>query len=200
MTDYNKIFEKLKAVQKGHFILTSGNHSNTYVQCARILENPEVTAELCKKLMNPWKSEDIDIVVGPALGGIILSYELARFINVKAMYLERVDGKLTLRRGFVVLAGSKVIVAEDVITTGGSVKEVVNVIEQCQAKVLGIISLVDRRPASAKDSAGNPEKDKELFGIRYNSIIKVAPPIYRPDNCPLCNQGIPTEKPGSRPA
>jgi len=188
MTDYNATFEKLGAVQKGHFILTSGNHSNTYVQCARILENPEVTAQLCQELIKPWKSQGIDIVVGPALGGIILSYELARPLKAKAMYLERVEGKLALRRGFIVPAGSKVIVAEDVITTGGSVKEVIDVLEQQGAKVLGIISLVDRRP----------EKGNQIFGIQYNSIIQVNPPIYQPNDCPLCKQGIPTEKPGSR--
>ncbi|HAH06760.1 MAG TPA: orotate phosphoribosyltransferase [Elusimicrobia bacterium] len=223
MTDYNKIFKKLGAVQKGHFILTSGNHSDTYVQCARILENPKVTAKLAKELIKPWNDQGIDIVVGPALGGIILSYELARPLSrrnsgwqrkgiglrhkIKAMYLERVDGKLALRRGFMVPAGSKVIVAEDVITTGGSVKEVIDVIEQQGAKVLGIISLVDRRPAEPQPpaEAGDKlrpdyfgEKDNQIFGIKYNSIIQVNPPIYPPDNCPLCKKGIPTEKPGSR--
>ncbi|MEW6027211.1 MAG: orotate phosphoribosyltransferase [Planctomycetota bacterium] len=220
---YVKLFEKLEAVRKGHFILTSGNHSDTYVQCARILENPEVTAKLAKELVKPWKNKGIDIVVGPALGGIILAYELARPLKAKAMYLERVDNKMTLRRGFAIPANSKVIVAEDVITTGGSVKEVVDVIEQQGAplqstgagapspqrtvrgaKVLGIISLVDRRPSPVQISGceaadGRPEKDKEIFGIKYNSIIQVNPPIYPPDNCPLCKQGIPTEKPGSRP-
>ncbi|MBI5779672.1 MAG: orotate phosphoribosyltransferase [Planctomycetes bacterium] len=202
--NYIKLFEKLQAVRKGHFILTSGNHSDTYVQCARILEDPKVTAKLARELIKPWKNKGIDIVVGPALGGIILSYELARALSrmnsgwqrkgiglrhkAQAMYLERVEGKLALRRGFNVPDGSQVIVAEDVITTGGSVKEVVDVITQQGAKVLGIISLVDRRP----------EKGKEIFGIRYNSIIQVNPPIYRPDNCPLCKQGIPAEKPGSR--
>jgi orotate phosphoribosyltransferase len=187
-SDYSKVFEKLGAVQKGHFILTSGNHSDTYVQCARILENPEVTAQLCAELVNPWMDQGVDIVVGPALGGIILSYELARPLKARAMYLERVDNKMTLRRGFSVPAKSKVIVAEDVITTGGSVKDVIDVLNQQGASVLGIISLVDRRP----------EKGNQIFGIKYNSIIQVTPPIYQPDKCPLCRQGIPTEKPGSR--
>ena len=188
MTDYNKTFKKLGAVQKGHFVLTSGNHSDTYVQCARILENPKVTAKLSKELIKPWISQGIDVVVGPALGGIVLSYELARPLKAKAMYLERVDGKLALRRGFTVSADSKIIVAEDVITTGGSVKEVIDVLAQRGAQVLGIISLVDRRP----------EKSDQIFGIRYNSVIQVNPPIYQPNDCPLCKQGIPTEKPGSR--
>ncbi|HLD35147.1 MAG TPA: orotate phosphoribosyltransferase [Planctomycetota bacterium] len=202
-SDYNKTFERLAAVQKGHFILTSGNHSDTYVQCARILENPDVTGQLCQELVKPWISQGIDIVVGPALGGIILSYELARPLKAKAMYLERVEGKLALRRGFTVPAGSKVIVAEDVITTGGSVKEVIDVLARHGAKVLGIISLVDRRPSPVQSSGcgaadGRPEKGNQIFGIQYNSIIQVNPPIYQPNDCPLCKQGIPTEKPGSR--
>ncbi|MDI6733234.1 MAG: orotate phosphoribosyltransferase [Planctomycetota bacterium] len=202
---YHKLFERLSAIQKGHFILTSGNHSDTYVQCARILERPDVTARLCKKLIIPWKNNKIDIVVGPAVGGIIISYELARMLSrrnsgwqrkgiglrqkAKAMYLERVEPTgLTLRRGFSISAGDRAIVAEDVITTGGSVKEVVDIVEQYGGKVVGIISLVDRRP----------EKNKNLFGIRFNSLVKVNPPIYQPDKCPLCAKGIAAEKPGSR--
>ncbi|MFH1231796.1 MAG: orotate phosphoribosyltransferase [Planctomycetota bacterium] len=188
MTDYKRIFEKVQAIQKGHFVLTSGNHSDTYVQCARILERPDITSKLCKELIKPWQDKNIDIVIGPALGGIILSYELSRLLKSKAMYVERVEGNLTLRRGFAIDADAQVIVAEDVITTGGSVKEVIDVIEKHNGKVIGIISLVDRRP----------EKTEGLFGVEFNSIIKVTPPIYQPDKCPLCQKGIPTEKPGSR--
>lgn len=188
MTDYKRIFEKVQAIQKGHFVLTSGNHSDTYIQCARILERPDITSKLCKELIKPWQNKNIDIVIGPALGGIILSYELSRLLKSKAMYLERVEGNLTLRRGFAIDADAQVIVAEDVITTGGSVKEVIDVIEKHKGKVIGIISLVDRRP----------EKTEGLLGVEFNSIIKVTPPIYQPDKCPLCQKGIPTEKPGSR--
>ncbi|MFH0888758.1 MAG: orotate phosphoribosyltransferase [Planctomycetota bacterium] len=187
-TDYKHIFEKIQAIQKGHFVLTSGNHSDTYIQCARILERPDVTSKLCRELIKPWQNRNVDIVIGPALGGIILSYELSRLFKSKAMYLERVEGNLTPRRGFTIDAASQVIVAEDVITTGGSVKEVIDVIEKYKAKVIGIISLVDRRP----------EKTRKLFGVEFNSIIKVTPPIYHPDKCPLCKKGIPTERPGSR--
>lgn len=182
------VFEKLGAVQKGHFILTSGNHSDTYVQCARILENPEVTAQLCKELVSPWLADGVDIVVGPAVGGIILSYELARSLKARALYTERADNKMSLRRGFIIPPGSKVIVAEDVITTGGSVKEVVDLVRQSGSQVLAVISLVDRRP----------EKDNLIFGVKYNFSVQVNPPIYSPDKCPLCQQGIPAEKPGSR--
>lgn len=184
----DKLFTKLGAIQNGHFILTSGKHSDTYVQCARILERPDVTAELIKQLCRPYQKSRIDVVAGPAVGGIIISYEIARFLKAKAVYMERVDDKLILRRGFEIKPGEQVIVAEDVITTGGSVKEVVDVITGQGGKVMGIIALVDRRP----------EKTDELFDIRFDSIIKVTPPIYEPADCPLCHKGTPAVKPGSR--
>jgi orotate phosphoribosyltransferase len=188
LSNYYKIFEKLQAIQKGHFVLTSGNHSDTYVQCARILERPDVTAKLCKELIKPYLNKKVDIVIGPALGGIVLSYELARLLKAKVIYLERVENQLTLRRGFTINPNKRVIVAEDVITTGGSVKEVIDVVRKYQGKVLGIISLVDRRH----------KKTSKLFGLTLRSIIKVNPPIYPPDKCPLCKKQIPTQKHGSR--
>ncbi|MFA5793807.1 MAG: orotate phosphoribosyltransferase [Candidatus Brocadiia bacterium] len=183
-----KVFTKLEAVQKGHFLLTSGNHSDTYVQCSRILERPDVSAKLCKKLVQPWMNKGISLVAGPALGGIVLAYEAARPLKARAIYLERVDNQMTLRRGFAVKPGEKVLVGEDVITTGGSVKEVVDVITKNGGKVVGIISLVDRRP----------DKTADVLGYKYNAVIRVSPPIYKPDQCPLCKQGIPAVKPGSR--
>jgi len=188
-------------VQKGHFVLTSGNHSDTYVQCARILERPDVTAKLCKELAKSWQNKKITAVIGPAVGGIVISYELAQALKAKAMYLERVEGNMTLRRGFAISPKDRIIVAEDVITTGGSVKELIDVVEKNGAKVLGVISLVDRRPdicPGGNSDTSRRGKDKKLFGLRFDSVIKVNPPIYPPDNCPLCQKGIPTEKPGSR--
>ena len=183
-----KIFSELQAIQHGHFILTSGMHSDTYVQCTRILEQPAVTAQLCRKLVKPWLKKGITLVVGPALGGIILSYEIARLLKARAIYTERVENQMTLRRGFDVKPGEKAIVAEDVITTGGSVKEVVDVIAKNDGKVLGVISLVDRRP----------KKTSDILGYKYNAIIRVNPPVYKPEDCPLCKQGLPAVKPGSR--
>ncbi|MBI4713040.1 MAG: orotate phosphoribosyltransferase [Planctomycetes bacterium] len=201
----DKLFTKLGAIQNGHFILTSGKHSDTYVQCARILERPDVTAELIKQLCRPYQKSRIDAVAGPAVGGIIISYEIARFLKAKAVYMERVDDKLILRRGFEIKPGEQVIVAEDVITTGGSVKEVVDVITGQGGKVMGIIALVDRRLGGDPATYGGAEKTDlpdgqagELFGIRFDSIIKVTPPIYEPADCPLCRKGTPAVKPGSR--
>ncbi|MFH1226968.1 MAG: orotate phosphoribosyltransferase [Planctomycetota bacterium] len=188
ITSAHNIFTELQAVQKGHFLLTSGNHSDTYVQCARILERPGVSARLCKKLVKPWMNKGITLVAGPALGGIILAYEAARPLKAKAIYLERVDNKMTLRRGFAVKPGEKVLVGEDVITTGGSVKDVIDVIIQNGGRVMGIISLVDRRP----------DKTPKVLGYKYNAVVRVSPPIYKPAECPLCKQGTPAVKPGSR--
>ncbi|MEK7449748.1 MAG: phosphoribosyltransferase family protein [Planctomycetota bacterium] len=118
-----KLFNKIAAIRPGHFLLTSGLHSNTYIQCARILEQPRLLAGLVKQLASPWRKMKIDVVAGPAVGGIILAYELARLFKARAIYLERLDNKLSLRRGFTVEPKERVLVVEDVITTGGSVKE-----------------------------------------------------------------------------
>lgn len=180
-------FKKLGAVQTGHFILTSGNHSDTYVQCARILENPQINARLCKKLAQPWIKSRVDIVAGPAVGGIIGAYELARVLKARAIYLERVENKLTLRRGFMINPGDNVLVIEDVVTTGGSAQEVVEVVKANRGKVVGVVSLVNR--------SGNA---KSPFSIKFNALLNVNPPIYKPEECPLCKSGIPVVKPGSR--
>ncbi|MBI4835067.1 MAG: orotate phosphoribosyltransferase [Planctomycetes bacterium] len=180
-------FKRLGAVQTGHFMLTSGNHSDTYVQCARILENPRINARLCKKLAQPWMKSRVDIVAGPAVGGIIGAYELARALKARAIYLERVDNKLVLRRGFTINNGENVLVIEDVVTTGGSAQEVVEVIKENKGKVVGVVSLVDR--------SGKAESP---FNVKFNALLKVNPPIYKPEECPLCKKGIPVAKPGSR--
>jgi len=182
------IFKKLEAVQSGHFILTSGNHSDTYVQCARILENPSVTGKFCKILAKHWEKAGIDVIAGPAVGGIIIAYELARILKACAIYLERVENKLTLRRGFVIKPGEKVLVVEDVVTTGGSAQEVIHVVNECGAYVRGMVSLVDRSGGELKS----------IFPIKFKALLKINPPIYPPSECPLCKQGIPTIIPGSR--
>jgi orotate phosphoribosyltransferase len=180
-------FRKLGAVQTGHFVLTSGNHSDTYVQCARILENPRINARLCKKLAQPWMKSRVDIVAGPAVGGIIGAYELARVLKARAIYLERVDNKLALRRGFTINNGDNVLVIEDVVTTGGSAQEVVEVVKANKGKVVGVASLVNRSG-----------KAKSPFAAKFNALLNVNPPIYKPEECPLCKKGIPAVKPGSR--
>jgi orotate phosphoribosyltransferase len=185
--DFLNLFKKLEAIQSGHFILTSGKHSDTYVQCARILENPSVTAKLCKILSAPWNKSKIDVVVGPAVGGIVIAYELARALKARAVYMERMENKLTLRRGFSINKGENVLVVEDVVTTGGSAQEVMNVVKELGANVKGVVSLVDR--------SGNM---KSIFPVKTNSILKVQPILYTPEDCPLCREGLPAITPGSR--
>jgi orotate phosphoribosyltransferase len=128
----------------------------------------------------------VDIVAGPAVGGIILAYELARVLKARAIYLERVDGKMTLRRGFQINSKEKVLVTEDVVTTGGSVQEVIEVVKAAGAQLAGVASLVDR------------SKGKVFTVTKFNALLKVEPPVYQPEACPLCKSGLPIVQPGSR--
>jgi len=190
-----KIFEQLGAIKRGHFILTSGNHSDTYIQCARILERPDITSRLCRQLLKPWLNQKIDVVAGPAVGGVIIAYELARIMRARAIYLERVENQLTLRRDFVINPDEKVLIVEDVVTTGGSAQEVMKVVGQYNAKPVGIVALVNRSGQT------NPFSDLSRSGTgsaKFRSLIEINPPIYSPENCPLCQKGIPAVKPGSR--
>jgi orotate phosphoribosyltransferase len=181
-----KLFKKTRAIQSGHFKLTSGLHSDTYVQCARILEKPVLTKKLCKVLAAPWATQKVDVVVGPAVGGIIIAYELSRILKARAIYLERADGKLTLRRGFIINPEETVLVTEDVVTTGGSVQEVIDVVKAQGGKLIGVASLVNRNP------------EQSLFGAEFNALLKITPVVYQPNDCPLCKAGKPITQPGSR--
>ncbi len=182
----NEILERTGVLQHGHFLLSSGKHSNKYMQCAKIFQHPECSVEISKALAEKFESYDIDIVIGPAIGGIILAYEVGRHLEVKAIFAERENGKMLLRRGFEIARGSKVLVVEDVITTGASVKEVIDLVRSKGAEVIGVGSVVDRSGA------------RVLFDIPYKSLIRVEIDIYDPTNCPLCKEGSIPYKPGSR--
>ena len=125
-----EIFKETEVLLEGHFQLTSGRHSNQYMQCAKILQYPNYAEEIAKGLAEEFKDDNIDMVVGPAMGGIIIAYELARQLKCKNLFAEREDGKMTLRRGFTIPKGTRVLVAEDVITTGGSVREVIDIVKE----------------------------------------------------------------------
>lgn len=181
-----RIFRRAGAFQEGHFQLSSGLHSAGYWQCALVLQYPRLAARLCKALAEPWRDERVDAVIGPALGGITLAYELARALKARGLFMERQDGKLLLRRSFQVSPGERVLLAEDVMTTGGSVGEMVDALKPTGAEIIGIACLVDRG-GSARFS-----------GYRVHSLIRVALENYSPGDCPLCRQGIPVVKPGSR--
>lgn len=182
----NGILEKSGALQTGHFLLTSGKHSNKYMQCAKIFQHPDISSEISKDLAEKYDSYEIDIVIGPAVGGIILAYEVARQLEVRALFAERENGVMTLRRGFEIKPGSRVLVVEDVITTGGSVKEVINVVRSAGGEVVGVAGVVDR-------SGG-----KVIFDVPFKSAIKIDIETFEPEDCPLCKSGSAAIKPGSR--
>jgi len=183
-----KKFEKTGAILKGHFKLTSGVHSDSYIQCAQVMQYPEFIHNLCSELGKKFKGEDIDVIVGPAMGAIIMSHVMAMVLGpwVRAIFTEREDGKMTLRRSFEIKKGEKVLVVEDVTTTGSSAREVIDIVKSRQAKVVGVGALIDR-------SGGKVD-----FGIRYEKLLTIKMNTYEPDNCPLCKKGIPITKPGSR--
>ncbi|MCC5909568.1 MAG: orotate phosphoribosyltransferase [Clostridiaceae bacterium] len=182
-----EILEKTGVLQRGHFLLTSGRHSNQYMQCARILEYPNYTGEIIEGLAEEFVDQQVDIVVGPATGGIIVAYEMARQLKTRNIFAERVEGKMALRRGFTIPKGAKVVVAEDVITTGGSVQEVIDLILEAEAEVVGVAVLVDR-------SNGKVDFKTKLVAALSTEVIS-----YEADHCPLCKENtIPLVKPGSR--
>lgn len=183
-----ELYKKRNAYLKGHFLLSSGLHSEFYLQSALVLQYPHDAWKLCSSIAEYFKNKEIDVVIAPAMGGILVSYDVARALgeNVRSIFAERVDGKLTLRRGFTIDRNERVLVVEDVVTTGKSVNETLDVVRQYTDNIVGIGALVDR--------GGNFDPK----GIDYFPLIKLKIENYEPENCPLCKQGIPLEKPGSR--
>ncbi len=185
--DILNIFKQTGALLEGHFLLTSGLHSDRYFQCAVVLQHPGHCEALSRELAKQFAGEKIDVVIGPALGGVTLAYEVGRALGARALFAERESGVMTLRRGFSVSPAERVLVVEDVVTTGGSVKEVIEFVRKAGAVVAGVGSIVDR-------SAG-----KAGFDCRFASLVKMDVVNYRAETCPLCLKGIPVVKPGSRP-
>lgn len=181
-----KVFQKTGALLQGHFLLSSGLHSAKYFQCALILQHPNYASLISKELANKFKDERVDVVVGLAYGGIIVSYEIARHLKVRSLFTERVEGKMGLRRGFCLRPKERALVVEDVVTTGGSVKEVIGLINNLEAKVVGVGAIVDRTGG------------KVDFGVKYKSLVKLDIENFRPNKCPLCKKKVPLVKPGSR--
>ncbi|MCR4819418.1 MAG: orotate phosphoribosyltransferase [Fretibacterium sp.] len=177
---------RLGALKQGHFRLTSGLHSDRYMQCAALFESPKESERLCAALAEKFAGKKIDLVAGPALGGIIMAYEVARALGVPNIFSEREEGKMTFRRGFHVEAGQKVLVVEDVVTTGGSVKEVIGLVRAAGGEVVGVGSVVDR-------SGGKAD-----FGVPFHALMTLDATAWTEENCPLCREGVPIVKPGSR--
>lgn len=182
-----EIFQKTGGVLKGHFRLTSGRHSDTYMQCAKLFVDPKSSEALCKALAEKLEDVECDIVVSPAVGGILMGYEMARQLNVGNIFAERENGEMTFRRGFSLPQNAKVIVVEDVVTTGGSVKEVVKLVQDAGCTVSAVASIVDR------------SNGKVDFGVKFVNLISMDVVSYEPEECPICKEGkIPVYKPGSR--
>ncbi|WP_213166665.1 orotate phosphoribosyltransferase [Alkalicella caledoniensis] len=181
-----EILTESGVLQSGHFVLTSGKHSEEYMQCAKVFQYPHFTKELSEMIAAKFKNSEVDMVIGPAVGGIILSYQVAESLGVMNVFAEREQGKMTLRRGFGIKEGQRILVVEDVVTTGGSVKEVINLVKSRGAIVVGVACLVDR-------SSNNKVFEEELYGLYHVNIT-----TYESDSCPLCVKGLPITKPGSR--
>lgn len=185
--DIMEMLDKAGALLKGHFLLSSGLHSDRYLQCALLLRYPAYAEELSRRLAEKFKDERIDLVVGPAYGGIIVAHELARALGVRAIFTERKDNTMQIRRGFKIEEGERILVAEDVITTGKSVKELIGAVKPYKPEIIGIAALIDR------------SAEKKIFGAtRTESLKKIEIKTYTQKSCPMCRKGVPLVKPGSR--
>jgi len=173
------LFEELGVILHGHFLLTSGKHSPTFLQCSQLMQYPEHTETIVKALAEKFKGTDAEVVVGPAMGGIILSYEMARHLGLKAMYAEKDGtGYMVFRRGFKLAPGTKVLIVEDALSTGGSVKKVMDACKAAKLDIVGIGVLVDR-------SAG-----KVILHENQHALLSMEVPAYDPEDCPICEQGL----------
>jgi len=181
------LFRRSGALLEGHFRLTSGLHSPGYLQCALVLQHPAHAEALGGAIAARTRDLRATAVLSPALGGVIIGHEVARALGVRALFAERQDGTMTLRRGFVIGESDRVLVVEDVLTTGGSTRETMQVARAAGGQVVGAASIVDRSNGAAR------------FEVPYAALLAVDLPTYEPDRCPLCAQGLPVVKPGSRP-
>jgi orotate phosphoribosyltransferase len=192
MITNEKALELLKeagVLLEGHFLLTSGLHSRKYLQCAQIFKNTKLSGTLCRELAEKIGTDgkNPDVVAGPAIGAILMAYEVSRQFNVPNIFSEREDGVMAFRRGFSVEKGQKILVVEDVVTTGGSVKEVIELIRKTGGIVTGVGAIVDRTGG------------KIDFGVPFYSVLSIEVESFESENCPICKEGIlPAIKPGSR--
>jgi len=185
-TEVLDLFRQSGALLEGHFRLSSGLHSDRYLQSALVLQHPDFAEQLGRALAQRTVHLQATAVLSPALGGIVIGQEVGRALQIRALFAERQDGALTLRRGFALDPGDRVLVVEDVITTGGSTRETIAVAEAAGAKVLGAAAIIDRGSDAAR------------LNIPLQSLVKMDVPAYPPESCPLCKRGLPVVKPGSR--
>jgi orotate phosphoribosyltransferase len=181
-----EIFRQHQALIEGHFVLSSGLHSDRYIQCALVLQRPDVATRLGQDLAAKIGKTGATAVVAPALGGILVAHEVARALGVRALFVERQDGRMVLRRGFSLAAGEPTVVVEDVITTGLSTRETITAVEEAGGRVVAAGALVDRSGGAAD------------LGLPTTALLTLTVQNYESSNCPLCRAGVPTVKPGSR--
>lgn len=183
-----ELFRQAGVLLEGHFKLTSGRHSNRYLQCAKIFRNVKYSEEFCAALADKFKNDRIQVVIGPAMGAVQMAYEVSRALSCENFFTERgEDGSMALRRGFEVKPGERVLVVEDVVTTGGSVREVMDLVRKSGGIVVGVGSIVDRTGGTID------------FGVPYQSVISLNVESWEPQECPLCKAGASAPvKPGSR--
>lgn len=179
-----KLLEENNGLLKGHFCLTSGLHSDTYFQCAKLYENPQVVEKLGYELAQKLKDIDFDTIVSPAIGAVIIGYETAKQCGKRNLFVERKDGVLQLRRNYELKKGEKVIIVEDVITTARTINETVEAIKEFEPEIIGVACIVDRT--------------KGQTDYNITSLLQVNPVTYEPDSCPLCDKNVQLVKPGSR--
>ncbi len=184
--DVLRLFKECGALLEGHFVLSSGLHSPQYMQCALLLQHPAVASKLCLALAERFINDDITCVVAPAMGGIVVGYETARHLRVRSIFGERQDGKFTLRRGFTLGPADRCLLVEDVVTTGGSVEELAEVVKNAGAAVVGYGAIVDRSNGWA------------VFDMKFHALLSMEIKTFEADHCPMCKEEIPITKPGSR--
>ncbi len=182
------LFRQSGALLDGHFRLSSGLHSTRYLQCALVLQYPAHAERIGRAIAERTHHLKPTVVLSPALGGVVIGHEVGRALGVRALFAERQDGVLSLRRGFTLGPEDRVLVIEDVVTTGGSTRETMNVARAAGGHVIGAASIVDRNAGPAR------------FDVPFEALFSVDAATYQPDTCPLCAQGLPVVKPGSRPA
>ena len=180
-----EIFQKSGALLKGHFLLTSGLHSPVYWEKFRVLQFPNYTEQLCRMIANHFQKQEIQVVAGPTTGGIILAFEVARQLGIRGIFAEKEGDERTFRRGFNIDPGERVLIVDDILTTGSSIREVIGAVNKLGGKIIGIGVLVDRSEQATD------------FGVPLFSCHRAVTTTYKPEDCPLCAARIPLVKPGS---
>lgn len=186
MSDTARTIQTRDIFQQGHFLLSSGMHSPIYVQAALLLQDPQELERLCRDLVDRFRPLGVEAVAGPAVGGIVIAYEVARQLGVRALWTERVEGRMELRRSFALRPGERVLVVEDVVTTGASAREVRRAVEAARGRVIGIGTLVDRSGTTL------------VFDVPFEAVMTLQLEAHIPAVCPLCREGVPLTKPDTR--